>query len=54
MIYATVFNYGSSKTICSRHKTYHAAEKEAIRCEKQGGAHHEIWEIRVYRRRKKK
>lgn len=49
--YATVFQYGSTPTICSKHKTFNAAEKAAKKCEKRGGAHHDIWEVRIHKRK---
>ena len=48
MIYATVFEY-MGDTICSQHRTFSGAEKEARKCEARGGARHHIWEIRKYR-----
>ena len=38
----SLFYYGSSLTICSEHRTAAAAEREARRCERRGGARHLI------------
>lgn len=46
----TMFYYGSSLTICSKHKNYYSAEKAAIKCEKKGGAKHIIAQVTQYRR----
>lgn len=51
MKYLTVCDSGSQVLICSKHITYYGAEKAAIKCEKKGGSHHEIWEVRIYRRK---
>lgn len=48
--YWTVFNFGL-ETICSKHKTFAAAEKAAIKCENAGGAEHKIIEAKVIPRR---
>lgn len=40
--YWTVFYYGSSLTLCSRHRTPEAADKAATQCEKRGGAPHKL------------
>jgi hypothetical protein len=46
--YMTVLQYGSRPQICSKHRTFHAAVRAAKKCERQGGMHHDIWEVRVY------
>lgn len=48
--FVTVFEYGSGPSICSWHKTFYNAERAAIKCENRGGAHHEIWEVKIYPR----
>ena len=45
LIYATVFNYGVSKSICSTHTTKKGAVAAAKFCESKGGASHDLWEI---------
>jgi len=51
--YMTTFMYGSTRTICSKHKTFYAAKRAARKCEKRGGAFHdEIWEVVIYPREK--
>lgn len=58
--YATVFRNpfkcgGSSKEICTWHKTLATAIKAAKDCEKRGGLFHdEIWEVKVHKRRRPK
>jgi len=54
--YVTVFRYSSSGNydICSRHKTFYAADAAANRCEKKGGDHHDVWEVTEYKRKKKR
>ena len=42
----SMFKYGSTDTICSKHKTLAAARKEAKACEKKGGTKHWILEVR--------
>ena len=44
--FCTVFWYGSTRTICSTHRTMKAAIKAALACEKRGGAKHTIWIVR--------
>ena len=40
--YWTLFYYGSSLMICSRHTTHRAAQRAVRACEKRGGAPHII------------
>jgi hypothetical protein len=43
----TVFAYGSSTSVCSRHSSKAAAIKAALACEKRGGAfEHRLWFVR--------
>lgn len=50
-VYWTLFRYGGNLTICSKHRTRKAAEREAGRCEASGGARHEIAEVRFLTRK---
>jgi hypothetical protein len=38
----TLFYYGGTETICSKHASISAALAAAARCEKRGGADHRI------------
>jgi hypothetical protein len=40
----SVFYYGSTQSVCSRHKTQQAAFEAAAKCERRGGAKHRIVE----------
>lgn len=40
--YWTVFYYGSSLTLCSRHRTPEAADRAATKCERRGGSLHKL------------
>lgn len=40
--YLTIFNYGGSLMICSRHRSLAAAKRAACACEDRGGNKHEI------------
>jgi len=51
-IYWTLFYYGGSESICSKHRSLPAAQKAVKACEKRGGAKHRIVkvvEIRGYK-----
>ena len=41
----TLFHYGSTETICSKHKTLPKAEKAVRVCERRGGAKHRIVQV---------
>lgn len=41
----TVFAYGSSTQVCSRHTSRASAERFAKACEKRGGAEHRLWNV---------
>jgi len=43
--YWTVFMYGGSLTMCTRHRSRAAAERAARLCEKAGGAKHRILHV---------
>lgn len=45
MGYWTVFNYGGSLQVCSKHSSLRAATKAAKACEKRGGAYHRIIQV---------
>ena len=49
--YWTLFNYGSSIQVCSKHKTEKAAHREACACEKRGGLKHQIVKVTDVKRR---
>lgn len=44
--YWAMFWYGSTKSICSEHRTLSAAKKAAKKCETRGGAKHWFLEVR--------
>lgn len=49
--YLTVFSWdGYSAQVCSSHKSLLLAEKAAKKCEKGGGARHDIWEVVEHKR----
>jgi len=54
MIYLSVYMHYGAPTICSKHKTFYAADDAANKCEISGGVHHDVWEVTVYKRKKKK
>jgi hypothetical protein len=45
-IYLSMFWYGSTRTICSEHKTLKGAKKSAKKCEARGGLKHFFWKVR--------
>lgn len=45
LTYYTVFKYGVADTICSKHRKFGAAVQAALKCERMGGAKHEIWVV---------
>lgn len=49
--YWTLFSYGASIQICSKHKTAKAANKEAGACEKRSGLKHRIVKVTNVKRR---
>ena len=48
----TVFDYGGSPSVCSKHSTEQAAQRAACKCEQRGGARHVILKVSKVRRRK--
>ena len=46
-VYRTMFLYGCSRTICSEHRTFSAAQRAARKCEAEGGSRH--WVEKVQR-----
>lgn len=44
--YWTLFYYGGSEVTCSKHRTFEAALRAAVTCERKGGADHRIVEVR--------
>jgi hypothetical protein len=43
--YWTMFKYGDSRRICSKHRTAQAAHKAATKCERSGGSEHQLLEV---------
>jgi hypothetical protein len=41
----TMFYYGPTETICSKHASIRAALDAAARCERRGGADHRILQV---------
>ena len=45
--YWTLFHYGDSEVICSKHRTVLAAERARRKCERNGGANHRVIEVKT-------
>lgn len=45
MAFWSMFRYGDTFTICSKHLSVKAAERAARECEKRGGEHHQILKV---------
>lgn len=43
--YLSMIYYGSTRTICSEHRTLEAAKRAAKACERRGGVKHFFWKV---------
>lgn len=51
VVWMTAWSYGEgSAVICSRHTSKPAAIRAAEKCEREGGAPHTIWEVRIHKK----
>ena len=47
----TIYGYGDTLALCSRHRTTSAAIKAARRCEKRGGLPHQVVRVTPVQRK---